>query len=618
MSAALKTAVEANDPAAVREALQSVPDVNAKLFDGKNAVAVACALGADRALAALLEVKAKVQGQYTEHPFVIAAEHQRHAVMQLLFDRKKVSEDAMESSLLGTIREGRNETLQFILRQFKPQITVSTIRLAGQFRHPEIIRSLAAAGVDMNTGGKDGSSALHDVVRSGDINTTRTMVECGADVNARNERGVTPLMRLADGAFEFDRQIAGYHQFHERLKERAREQPERAEEILNSSAAKEPCPPSADAVVGAFLHLGADAKLKDNEGNDAIDYYRFERRRNRGTQDNPKFIELLQSAGATGDSATVDLYAAIDAQDIGAVRAAIAAGADVNRINPAANFQHTPLTLASGRGLLDIVNALLEAGADPNKPANLDRPLLAACQDGHLPVVQRLIEGGADVALRHTRALAGDCPAMNAYETAQWMKKKEVMKFLKSIGADKIAKAATPEPGIHSWDDFAEVLVKGDVPSVAAALAKMIGGRLERDVYGKTVTPGKQAFLVVRAVGMDWCNVFQLAPRVDWLNDTKAGQKFASEISNAAVAPARYIGYTDTSDAAMTIRYEPGTKPKRKNGKESDNDWLTDLAREEKFMAAAFGPEIHDGQPIDILFSDYPAEAFDGTMIITK
>src|SRR5579859_6681261 len=568
MSASLKAGIETNDPAAVREALKSVEDINAKLFGHKNAVALACELGADQALAALLEAKAKVQAKHGEHPFAVAAEHQRHAVMQLLFDRKKVSEDAMNSALTRAVREGRDETLRFMVRQFKPGISMGTILLA---RDPEMIRSLAGAGVDMNTTGKDRTSALHFVVRTGDIETTRAMVECGADVNARNERGVTPLMKLADGAFEFDRQIAGYHQYQERLKERAREQPERAEEILNFPATKRPCPPSGDEVIRVLLELSADATLKDNEGNDAIDYYRFERRRIKGTEDSPKVIDLLQSAGATGNSATVDLFAAIEAQDIGAVRAAIAAGADVNRLNPAADFQHTPLILASARGYLDGVDALLEAGGDPNKPANLDRPLLVACQNGHLPVVQRLIEGGADVSLRHMRALAEDCPAMNAYETAQWMSKKEVMKFLKSIGADKIAKSATPEPGIYSWDDFAEVIVKGDAPSVAAALAKMIGGRVERDVYGKTVTPGKQAFLVVRAVGMEWCNVFQLAPLLDWLSDMSPGQKFASEISTAAGAPARYIGYSDTSDTAMTIRYEPGAKPKRKNGKESGN-----------------------------------------------
>ena len=111
MSVTLKAAIETHDPATVREALKSVPDLNAKLFGNKNAVALACELDAEQALEALLEAKAKVQGKHAEHPFVIAAEHQRHKVM------------------------------------------------------------------------------LHLVVRTGDIETIRAMVECGADINARNERG---------------------------------------------------------------------------------------------------------------------------------------------------------------------------------------------------------------------------------------------------------------------------------------------------------------------------------------------------------------------------------------------------------------------------------------------
>ena len=91
-----------------------------------------------------------------------------------------------------------------------------------------------------------------------------------------------------------------------------------------------------------------------------------------------------------------------------------------------------------------------------------------------------------------------------------------------------------------------------------------------------------------------------------------ADQKFAAELSQAAEASVLYIGYSDTSDAAMTSRYEPGAKPKKKNGKESDSEWLVKLAKKERFMAAAFRPELHAGKPVDITFSGFPADAFDG------
>ncbi len=126
----------------------------------------------------------------------------------------------------------------------------------------------------------------------------------------------------------------------------------------------------------------------------------------------------------------------------------------------------------------------------------------------------------------------------------------------------------------------------------------------------------KRAFLVVRPVGMAWCNIFQLAPLVDWLDNMGAGQKLAAELFKATNVPALYIGYSDTSDAAMTVRYEPGAKPKKKSGRESDNDWLVNLAKKERFMAAAFRPELHAGKPVDITFTGFSADDFDGVACV--
>ena len=620
MSTALKSAIESNNPDAVRNALTTVTDINGKLFDGQTAVALACTLGADQALDALLEAKAKVQGKHSEHPFVIAAEHQHHKVMQVLFDRKKAPEDALDSALYRTIREGRADTLQFMLRQFKPPVTMITIMVAGQFRHPAVIRTLAAHGIDLNIVGtieRKRTTAMPIIVGTSDIETMRAMVECGGNVNARDDWGVTPLMALADAAPELDRQVAGYQHYQDRLRERAKEQPERAQEILNSPAAKQPCPPSAEEAVRALMDFGADATLKDNEGNDALDYYRFQCRRSKQSPENPKLIEILQKAGANGDDATFQLFTAIDANDLDGVRQAIAAGADVNRMNPAYGSEYTPLIMAARNGNLEIVNALLDAKADPNKPAQIDRPLHKACQKGNLPIVQSLIEAGADVSLRQVHGIADDCPAMNAYEIAQWATQKAVVKYLRSIGADKVVGPKRPEAGIHSWDDFAEVLAKGDVPTIAAVVARLINGRIETGVYEKTIVPGQHAFLIVRPVGMAWCNIFQLAPLADWLDNMGPGQKFAVELYKAAQVPVLSIGYSDTSDSAILVRYEPCAKPKKKNGKESENDWLVTLAKKEQFMAAAFRPEIHADKPVDVMFSGFSADAFDGIAYVT-
>jgi ankyrin repeat protein len=619
MSAALKSAIESNNPAAVRDALGSVKDINAKLFDGRTAVALACKVGADQALVALLEAKAKVQGKHSEHPFAIAAENQHLKVMKVLFDHGKAPEEAMDSAMYRTLREGRAQTLAFMLKGLKPPVTMQTIMMAGQFRHPALIRALAEAGADMNMMGEiehKSTTAFHVAVRTGDIETIKAMVECGSKINARDSAGTTPLMELADVGGELDRGVEGYDQYQENLKRRAKEQPERAQELLNSEAAKRPRPPSAAETFSAVIALGADATLKDGEGSDAIDYYRLQCRRNKYTPENPKVIEVLKKAGAKGDAATFDLFTAIGAEDVAGVKRAIAAGADVNRINPVNGEENTALIDAVSSGKLEIVNALLDAKADPNKPGRSVRPLLEACSEGNLEIVQRLIKAGADVSLRHLYDLGEDCAAMNAFETAQWASQKGVIKYLKSIGADKVAEPGKVEAGVHLSEDFAEVLVKGEVPAIADVLAKMIKGKVQSDVYEQSVKPGKRAYLVVRPKGMSWCNVFQLAPMVDWLAEA-ADEGFAAELCKAAGAPTLFIAYSDTSDAATSVRYEPGAKPKKKNGKESDNDWLVKLAEKEQFIAGAFRPGLHAGKAVEILFSGFSTESFDGVAYVT-
>jgi ankyrin repeat protein len=79
----------------------------------------------------------------------------------------------------------------------------------------------------------------------------------------------------------------------------------------------------------------------------------------------------------------------------------LSAGANPN----GASVRPGDLTLlmeASAEGRLDLVNALLSAGADPNiqSKRNVRSALMIAADHGHLNVVQALIAAGADCGLR--------------------------------------------------------------------------------------------------------------------------------------------------------------------------------------------------------------------------
>jgi cytohesin len=77
------------------------------------------------------------------------------------------------------------------------------------------------------------------------------------------------------------------------------------------------------------------------------------------------------------------------------VRALIDAGADVNKVR---DNGMTPLFAAAYKGHGDIVRALIDAGADVNKARDDGAtPLFAAAQQGHVEIVRALIDAGADV-----------------------------------------------------------------------------------------------------------------------------------------------------------------------------------------------------------------------------
>lgn len=69
----------------------------------------------------------------------------------------------------------------------------STLPEAAMRRDMATVRSLLAQRVDVNAPGKDGTPALHWVVRVDDIDTAKLLIKAGADVKLADRYGVTPI-----------------------------------------------------------------------------------------------------------------------------------------------------------------------------------------------------------------------------------------------------------------------------------------------------------------------------------------------------------------------------------------------------------------------------------------
>lgn len=390
------------------------------------------------------------------------------------------------------------------------------------------------------------------------------------------------------------------------------------------------------------MTLGADATLVDNHGNDAIAYCEFEYGCSRSAP-NDKFIKLLRDAGAPGSGATGRLFAAIRSKDMAAVRRAIEEGADVNRVCPPPS-ESTPLMWASSEELVEL---LLGAGADPNKSAKGDTPLISAAGSGYPAIVKQLVAAGANI---HAVAVSGEF-MQNAYSAAEMNSKHDVADYLKSLGAGKPkpAKSKPLQPGVGSWNDFGELLIKAPVNQAAETLAMMVNGKVQMNVYGQSLLPGKNAYVLVRPKGMDWCNVFQVVPPRLRFKDEKQTEKFAVELANKSGASVLSIEYSDTSDAASIMRVEPDGKKSRDQGWDRDTleemleamgdeapawakkqlaktgedvpsstERLVMLAEQEKFVVAALGFYCEPGRKVDVEVAGYEADNFEAVAFVTN
>jgi len=622
MSKQLKLAIEQNDPELARKAVKTVKDLNRKLPGSMTPLLLACTLGADKVLPVLVESGARVKGTDSyagNHPFCAAAKNGQTAVLSKLVEMGQAPDDVIDHALFVAAIDAREDVLRFLVRHYRPNPGAMVVRVACNSRNPGVIRAVAEgtgavnATEDAGPTGR-GLTPLHSSVGHADVEVVRTLVECGADVNARDALGRTPLMHLGHDM--------------ERLRMNGKE-------------------PAGLGLMKELVRIGANAGAADHDGNDVIDHYVYELHRSKEAPD-PAVLEFLRGAGASGSRATFDLFLAIQRGDLDVVQRALHAGADPNRIGPP-HWDSTPLTMASRRAQPEIVDALLRAGADVNKPDRSETPLMAAAAFNNLPVVKQLVEAGADLEALEVYPPADGVPRANAYLIAENRGSHDVVDYLRSLGSGRPEPAKDWKPieaGVHHWDDFEELLVKGDVGPVARGLAKAIGGSVEPQAYGKTFVPQGRAYVVARPAGMRWCNVLQVAPPRSRRPDQRVTEEFHKSLADACGSPVLSVGYSDTSDAASLARYEPGGAVSEDQGWDRDTleevvdnmgdeapAWMkqrlaemgekTDdelsssqrlekLARDERFAVGALYVQNHPGRPVEVTFVGLPQEAFDG------
>jgi uncharacterized protein len=260
---------------------------------------------------------------------------------------------------------------------------------------------------------------IFELIQYGGPNEIRRGLKMGADVNARESHGWTPLISAAR---DHDRESIAL------LLEAGAEvnaQDEDGDTALITAAMSNDDP----EVIGLLLAAGADVSLKDNGGCTALDF----------AESNPRIkgtpaCAALETALKKAYSRSMDLCEIVRFGSTQQVQAAMKKGADVN----APDFSgDTPLLYALRYERDDsFIAFLLKSGADVNAHGQKGSTLLiGAAGHRNLEAIASFIDAGADVNASDN---LGYTPLMSSV----FNEDPRVQALLLDAGADPMAKNA--------------------------------------------------------------------------------------------------------------------------------------------------------------------------------
>ena len=336
------------------------------------------------------------------------------------------------------------------------------LHLASRAGHGAVVRALLEVGSDPATAtGSGEATALHLAAAAGDAATISALIEFGADVNAREQRAEqTPLIFAAaqNRVQAIEALLAGGADLS--LTTRVLDMVELEESLRNGNEDR------VRQQIAAQI-AAREAKAPKEEAEEEKE------------EEAPKPLSMGQQVGHMG-AMTALLHAARQGH-AEAVNSLLNAGTDIDQASADGT---TPLFIAALNGHFDLALALIERGADPNRANDAGgAPLFATINQQWIPktgyaqpnihlqqnvtyleVMKALLQAGADPNVRLAKRLwftqyGGSILSVNMigatpFWRASYAADGEAMKLLVAYGADhRIPTRRPPARRRIAWDE---------------------------------------------------------------------------------------------------------------------------------------------------------------------
>ena len=349
------------------------------------------------------------QGDYDQFTSFMAEIRNRRLI--------NIPDSSESTALMFASYRGHEDIVHFLLRagadidEQNKNGTTPLIAAVGQ-NNERVVQILLDRGANPNERNNDGDTALMIAIRYGKLDVIDDLLIAGSffggeDIyNVQNSDLYLELMMISTSGYRLD--IVQYLLEEEVIDVNAQNE-------IGVTALMVASMYNATGIAGYLLEMGADPNIPDQDGNTAL----------MPAVTGPNKIEIVNAlleAGAdpnipNEDGNTALMPAVTGPNKIEIVNALLEAGADPNI--PDQDGNTALMSAVTGPDKIEIVDALLEAGADPNvlsgnrnneeneavaewmpRSENQDNsatPLMIASLDcDNLDVINRLLEAGAD------------------------------------------------------------------------------------------------------------------------------------------------------------------------------------------------------------------------------